>query len=201
MTEYENLCYYHEKIQRGLIDEPEMEIPYAEVWAEDDELLQVFTERTKYYSDTMCPDAVKEDARQYASMGYRNTIATWEPDKVAWITHCSLKIKHRVIDFVRKEALYGQRFQGLPDGEDILDHVNPEILVIEKDQRDSLRDAISNAMLGMSDREHWVLWRRMVTHDPATLQELADRWECSTESIRRDEQRIINKLREEIAYE
>jgi RNA polymerase sigma factor (sigma-70 family) len=201
MAEYTNLCYYHAKIEAGLIDEPEMEIPYAEVWVEDQELLQVFMERTKYYSDTMCPDGVKEDARNYASMGYRNTVATWESDSVAWVTHCSLKIKHRVIDFMRKEVLHGQRFQGLPDGEDILDYMNPEILVIEKEKHDGLRDAISDAMLGMTDREHWVLWRRMITHDPATLQELADRWGCSRESIRRDEKRIINKLREEIAYE
>jgi RNA polymerase sigma factor (sigma-70 family) len=201
MESYENLCYYHDKIERGLIDEPEHEIAYTDVFCEDEEQIETWKEQCKIISNSICPPESRDDAIQYASMGYRRTLASWNPEESTWATFCNTVIRNRIIDFMRKEVLYYERNELIPEDMILEDSLNPEYLCIVKADRDDLRDAISNAMIGMSDREHAVLWRRMVSDNPVTLQDLADWYGTTEASIRRDEGRIINKLREELSYE
>jgi hypothetical protein len=54
----ENLCYYHQKIEDGLIDEPPMEIPYTDVQCEDTEQLTIFMEQLSYWSNQFGNDDV-----------------------------------------------------------------------------------------------------------------------------------------------
>lgn len=201
MNEYENLCYYHDKMERGLIDEPEHEVAYVETMIEEPEMLDVFMEQLDYVAYAFCPEQWQDEAKNYAGMAYRRAVKTWDSEKASWKTFCYNVIKNRVIDYMRKEGLYQERNEFIPEDMIMEDSLNPEYLCILKGERDDLRDAISNVMMGMSDREHDVLWRRMIADEPVTLQDLADRYGTTESSIRRDEQRIITKIREEIEYD
>jgi RNA polymerase sigma factor (sigma-70 family) len=203
IEEPEILCYYHQKIQDGLIDEPESEVGYAEVWCEDIELFQIFTEQLKFWANVLCKGRDREDARQYASMMYRKTITSWNPSSASWVTFCSNVIRNSITDFNRKKVLNDGRTEfGVVDADwKIADQLTPEELVMEKERVDILRQSIADSMIDLTERQTDVLWQRMVTYRPATQQELADKWKCDQSTILREEERIIKKLREEMSYE
>ena len=199
----ENLCYYHQKIADGLIDEPPVEIAYAEVWSDDAEFVKTYMDKAVYWSRQLCPTHLQEDGRTHTGLAYRHVLATWNPEVASWATHCSRAIKNAIIDFMRKETLYGSRtvldnviVANLPDNLS-----NAQEMVEEKEKIDNLRTAMSRAMEGMTERQKAVLWQRMAHNDPATQQELADRWGVSHQQIGHDEKAVINKLREEMSNE
>jgi len=203
LREPEILCYYHQKIKDGLIDEPENEFAYVEVWSDDPDFIDIFQEQLSYVVNHFCPMDLKGDASQYAGIGYRRLLASWDPAQASWRTFCFTAIRNRVKDFMKKEMLYGERFEIASDfvNRTLGVDPNPEDLVLEKERVDSLRMAIARAMSDITERQSVVLWARMVNHMPATQQDIADQWDTTRQSIIRDEESIIKILRKEIDYE
>lgn len=201
----EILCYYHQKIEDGLIDEPELEYGYVEVAPvdENEDMLTVLQEQLDIVARMICPDHWVEDAKQYASIGYRNVLARWEPDRNAWRTHCAMHIKGRLIDYMRKEGLYAERLIVDPNMESIYgDALDVEQLVLEKEGVDAMHEALMQVTRSeLSNMESSILWRRLCNDSPLKLDQLAVMWGVTEGAIRKAEKRIIEKIKEVIDYE
>lgn len=192
------LCYYHQKIEDGLIDEPEHEIPYVDIWVDNEEMLTIFMEQLDVLSNIMISDEeIREDAKNYAGMGYRNVVSNWDSEQTTWRTFCASAIKNRMIDFMRKEALHNERFQQLGGYEDLVeDPLDIEDMYAKKEIMDRLYMTAKGLATELSDLENRILWHRLLTFDPISQNAIAEIEEVSQQAVSKAEDRIINRLRE-----
>jgi RNA polymerase sigma factor (sigma-70 family) len=196
MTEYTNLCFYHRKIEDGLIDEPEYEVGYVDVPVENPEMVVIFIEQLDMLANLMCPDEWKEDAKQYASMGYQKLLSDWNQES-SWKTYINSAIKLRMIDYMRKEGLHKERMQNLGGYEDTLeDPLDLEDMYAQKEIYDRLYDTAHEVSADLSDLEMRILWHRLLTFDPISQNAIAEIEGVSQQAVSKAEDRIINRLRE-----
>jgi RNA polymerase sigma factor (sigma-70 family) len=197
----EVLCYYHQKIHDGLIDEPQAETAYSAVFQEDTELLSQWDEVAKSLAFKL-PAHWREDAMIYAGLGFRNASLKWDPNAGPWSQYARTILKNRLIDFIRKESRYQERNVVTDSLAYVVkdDAPDAEQLMLAKEERDNLRTAILEAVVDLDERQKDILWTRLLSHEPDTLQMIADRWETYVMAIKRDELTVLNTIREEINY-
>jgi RNA polymerase sigma-32 factor len=78
------------------------------------------------------------------------------------------------------------------------DRPNQEELVGEMEEEEHRKQEISRALGCLSTKEKYVIQRRIMTHEPATLQEVGDSLSLSRERIRQIETEALKKLRTEL---
>ncbi len=79
------------------------------------------------------------------------------------------------------------------------DSKRPDILVEEKEGRIELMEKLNKIAKTLNDKERTILKERLLSETPLTLQEVADRYGISKERARQLEERIIQKMRVELA--
>jgi len=80
------------------------------------------------------------------------------------------------------------------DGED------QETALIRKEEMDILRSNIAHALSKLTDKEKYIIQKRVMADDPMTLQEIGDRYKITRERARQIEKQALKKLRLAIPY-
>lgn len=75
----------------------------------------------------------------------------------------------------------------------------PDLLVEEKENRLELMERLNKIAKTLNDKERTILKDRLLSETPLTLQEVADKYGISKERARQLEERIIQKMRSELA--
>jgi RNA polymerase sigma-32 factor len=71
----------------------------------------------------------------------------------------------------------------------------PEAIMVENEERDNRRKALSEALTVLNDRERRIFEARRLAEDPITLEELADEFGVSRERVRQIEVKAFDKVR------
>ncbi|MBM3503743.1 MAG: RNA polymerase sigma factor RpoH [Alphaproteobacteria bacterium] len=74
------------------------------------------------------------------------------------------------------------------------DTPNQEITLAENQELDNRRELLKEAMKGLSEREQVILTERRLKEEPATLEDLSQRYDVSRERVRQIEVRAFDKL-------
>ncbi len=69
----------------------------------------------------------------------------------------------------------------------------------ESEEDDVLKDEVEEAMGNLSERERFIISRRIMADDPMTLQELGDTFKISRERVRQIEGEALRKLKDQLA--
>ncbi len=77
---------------------------------------------------------------------------------------------------------------------------SPEDEVSSHEEKDIAVQAVTDALVTLSDRERFIVEQRMMTDDPPTLQELGERLGVSKERVRQLEERAKDKLRSRLGH-
>lgn len=90
---------------------------------------------------------------------------------------------------------------GDSDGRTILETIpdermNQEELLAAYQQEHQLKQQVSKALEGLSEKERYVIEKRVTSEAPLTLQEIADHFSISRERVRQIEERALAKLRQ-----
>jgi RNA polymerase sigma-32 factor len=75
---------------------------------------------------------------------------------------------------------------------------SPEDEAGAREARGRAKDAVTNALRGLSEREQLIVRERMMSDEPATLQALGVKLGVSKERVRQLEERARGKLRVEL---
>ncbi len=75
----------------------------------------------------------------------------------------------------------------------------PDIIVEESQERAELMTRLNKIAKTLNEKERTILKERLLSETPLTLQEIANRYGISKERARQLEERIINKMREELS--
>jgi RNA polymerase sigma factor (sigma-70 family) len=140
----------------------------------------------------------RDHAKGYVGRFYLYAVRTWEPDKSAWETWCYTIVKTKLLNYMKKEKRYADRYNvGVPDGRmySPSEH-SPDALVISKEEQEIIRESIVDVLPDMTERQKYILWKRLLTHNPKTLQEIADKWGVTKQMISLDEMNIRNQIKE-----
>ncbi len=78
---------------------------------------------------------------------------------------------------------------------------NAEDIVVREQFSDAIRKSVSKFKENLSDKEKAIIDLRLMTEEPVTLQEIADRFELSRERIRQLETRLKDQLKEFLSSE
>jgi RNA polymerase sigma-32 factor len=83
---------------------------------------------------------------------------------------------------------------------DILPDLSPdqEELLGESEEDDVLRGEVQEALGNLSERERFIISRRIMADDPMTLQELGDTFQISRERVRQIEGEALRKLKDRL---
>lgn len=73
--------------------------------------------------------------------------------------------------------------------------MNQEELLAESQEEHALKKTVAHALQGLNEKERYIVEHRITSDDPATLQEIADRYSISRERVRQIEERTLTKLR------
>lgn len=79
------------------------------------------------------------------------------------------------------------------------DEDTAEQQVVDEQFSRALRSAVEEFKLSLSDKEQVIVDQRLFTDNPATLQEIADRFELSRERIRQLESRLKDRMKQFLA--
>lgn len=87
------------------------------------------------------------------------------------------------------------------DGTTILDTIpdermNQEELLATLQQEHQLKQQVVKALEGLSEKERYVIEKRVTSDAPLTLQEIADHFSISRERVRQIEERALEKVRQ-----
>jgi RNA polymerase sigma-32 factor len=84
---------------------------------------------------------------------------------------------------------------------DMLPDLSPdqEELLGESEEDNVLKDEVEEAMGNLSERERFIISRRIMADDPMTLQELGDAFKISRERVRQIEGEALRKLKDRLA--
>jgi RNA polymerase sigma-32 factor len=125
------------------------------------------------------------------------------PDQVALIAKSLDVADQEVVEMNRRLA--GDKSINVPlheDGElgEWQDHLidqspSPETIVVEEDEKDHQRKALTAAIEVLNDRERRIFEARHLTDEPPTLEDLAEKFNVSRERIRQIEVRAFEKVR------
>jgi RNA polymerase sigma-32 factor len=77
--------------------------------------------------------------------------------------------------------------------------MRPDDLVEEKERHIQLKEKLREIAQTLNEKEKVILKDRLLSDTPCTLQEIADRFGISKERTRQLEERIINRMREELS--
>jgi RNA polymerase sigma-32 factor len=80
------------------------------------------------------------------------------------------------------------------DGED------QETALIRKEEMDILKSHIAGALNKLTEKEKYIIKKRVMADDPMTLQEIGDRYKITRERARQIEKQALKKLRLSIPY-
>lgn len=131
-------------------------------------------------------------------IGLLKAIRTHDETKGKFQTFAIICIRNAMIDHLRKEDRWANELIGFNKLGDELPSGDPSAhadLV-----RYQLNEAIRYACGDMDEREEQVLTYRLLSDDPMSLQELADRFNTTKYSIKRDEDRLQNLIKENFDY-
>jgi RNA polymerase sigma-32 factor len=76
------------------------------------------------------------------------------------------------------------------------ERMNQEELLGNYQQEHQFKQKVINALEGLSEKERYVIEKRVTSEDPLTLQEIADHFSISRERVRQIEERALAKLRQ-----
>jgi len=90
-------------------------------------------------------------------------------------------------------------------GSTYIDHLvykgtNQEDELIKKDEMALVKKDIAGALEKLTDRENYIIRRRVMADDPETLQEIGDRFNITRERARQIEKEALKKLRLALPY-
>ncbi|MBL8609964.1 MAG: sigma-70 family RNA polymerase sigma factor [Myxococcales bacterium] len=77
---------------------------------------------------------------------------------------------------------------------------SPEDEVSRREESSQAEVAVAQALVTLSDRERFIVEKRMMTDDPPTLQELGEQLGVSKERVRQLEERAKDKLRSRLTH-
>ena len=132
-----------------------------------------------FYINNLCPDELKEDAIQEATLAVYSAIKSFDPEKSNFSTFAGVCIKHSVLSFLkiqnRKKNIPSELITSLEDV-DIADSNSPEKIFFDKNDYKLLKE---NIKLELSPLEYKVLelyisgYRYSVIADKLSLSEKA----------------------------
>jgi len=76
------------------------------------------------------------------------------------------------------------------------ERMNQEELLGKYQQERQLKQQVIKALEGLSEKERYVIEKRVTSEVPLTLQEIADHFSISRERVRQIEERSLAKLRQ-----
>jgi RNA polymerase sigma-32 factor len=79
------------------------------------------------------------------------------------------------------------------------DRKNQEELLGELQEELSLKQRVALAVAGLNEKERYIIENRVTSDSPLTLQEIADHFSISRERVRQIEERMLAKLRQQLA--
>lgn len=131
-------------------------------------------------------------------VGLLKAIRTHDPTKGKFQTYAIICIRNAMIDHLRKEDRWANELIGFNKLGDELPSGDPSAHAdLERYQ---LREAIRDACGITNEREEYVLLNRMLSDNPMSLQAIADEFDTTSTSIKRDEDRLKNLIKENFDY-
>jgi RNA polymerase sigma-32 factor len=80
------------------------------------------------------------------------------------------------------------------------DRLNQEELLAQKEEKRLREQKVSNAIKRLSEKEMYVIKKRIMADEPLTLQEIGDHLKLSRERVRQIESEALKKLKREISH-
>jgi RNA polymerase sigma factor (sigma-70 family) len=131
-------------------------------------------------------------------IGLLKAIRTHDESKGKFETFAITCIKNAMIDHLRKEDRWAKELIGFNEiGEEV---ASPLPNQVELYDRYEMNQEIREACGTINDRENFVLTFRMLSEDPMGLEEIAQIYDVSEASIRRDEARLKSRIKENYDY-
>lgn len=196
------LCYYHRKVEAGLIDEPEREVAWVDRWNVDDKDTKTLVKAAQYIvfglfklHESWGPE-MAEDAVQYCMLGVPKLLEQFKDDEASLSTFARRSFKNRVTDFMRKESIHQQRTWYAFDEflERALRYPDIEEAYIADQDRKLFYEILD--ALELSDREQRLIDDRLLSDNPVTFEEIAIDENVTKQAIQQSEIRLLEKLRE-----
>jgi RNA polymerase sigma factor (sigma-70 family) len=130
-------------------------------------------------------------------IGLAQALNSWSESRdVKFITYAYYCVRSSIVDYLRKQVRYENREKTGFFTDYFLDgqQKDPEIMLIEKEQLDRAHQELELIEDGMTEREKYVLYNHVLGDKPESLRSIAEKFDTSYESIRRDKNRVTSRL-------
>lgn len=163
---------------------------------------QMFLEWKTYAEErakNLVPDHLSEDATQEAYVGLLKAIRTFNPEQgYQFNTYATNCIRNAVYDFMRKENRQTENLVYTDKMDEILP--STEASAHSEMERYELNVAIREACGETTVREDYILAHRLLSDNPLTLETIAFHFSTTKYSIKRDEDRLKSRIKENFDY-
>jgi DNA-directed RNA polymerase specialized sigma subunit len=208
----DKLCYYHQKIEDGLIDEPE---DTPEILEEHQQIWN-YIPLVRSMADWLLPfsNLGYEDLCQqgYSILAELSTKVDWQSDPKMISMFVKLSVQGKMKKYIAhfgtsvripsfSQDYFDMNIQSVGIEESELfseDALSPEDQLLLKERKDMLRGAVAVILPSLNEREFYVLFNCMLTDSPLTVREVANQFDCGKSSIDRDVARLKARLYEYI---
>jgi RNA polymerase sigma factor (sigma-70 family) len=197
--------YYYQKIADGLIDPPQ---DTPEILAEQQQIWEYtpLVRKLAYGLSFQCNLGYLDICQQgYYILAELTTKIDWQETDVKMISrYVKVSVEGLLKNYCSKYSTIVSSPRGdalievvrTEDSEELTgEGLNPEEELEKKEERNLVRMTVALVASVLNERETFVLWNSCLTDDPLSYREIGVQFGVSYESIRRDYNRVIDKLR------
>jgi RNA polymerase sigma factor (sigma-70 family) len=221
----DKLCYYHAKIEAGLIEEPEpiTEKEQGMDWREYansiaefrgwiDPRDAIFRNNENVIRSVVDKFAQRDttkwdDLYSVALLGAGKAFDSWNPDKGTFANYLFTCCRNTIISELRKMERWDNEtpiadtdleYENTDEYEEALwqqRSFSPEEQYIREEELTAAHERVMEIVVDLTEREQYVLFNHILDDEPESLDAIAERYETSKTSIFRDKQRVLAHLK------
>ena len=194
------LCYYHKKIRKHLIDEPEFEYAYTELWVgqnyEQDYQSVLNQLVPKFYSSD---HDQYEDCMQEMWLYFMECTKKYNEEKgVMFTTFAYIFLNDRLKNYAKKIALGKERTLYGADPDLELSDFDLESLMLAKEGSERIRKWVRKHVPKMDEVDQYIMRFYLLTDDRPTQSEIANRFDLTQQAIAKRLRNLYERLEAEL---
>jgi RNA polymerase sigma factor (sigma-70 family) len=192
----EHLCYYHQKIADGFIEEPEEERHWGDLQNDLERYEAQYLALAHTVCGRMLPKERHDEGMTEAGLIYHKVIREFDKNK-KFKSYASQAIRNAVINMITKERREQDKMALLGDMiEVVLDSYDMEEDYDREEQKLILLNTLEDMVVDMNYLQQDIVTERMLGGDPMTLRELGRKHGVSKNTVQREETKIMDELKE-----
>ena len=204
------LCYYHQKIKDGLIEEPEdspEKIKEMQTVWDYIPLVRSQAEFLSQFCDLGEDDLCQQGYMILAELAFKIKWGEVDPPQISSYIKATVSGNMRryiprmdgtvvIPHFFEKEKqeIVITSIVISEDKDFYSDVLSPEETLLRKEALERAHQKVATLIVEFNERELFVLWNLIIAEEPMTMREIAKQFHTSKDSILRDVVRIRNQL-------